>query len=120
MQHNISTSQRNSTTNFNASYSEDGCIKCSFSDDSASSCVVVAFNKSQTISKLGITYIDVFQFMKKGTEAYGCIEKHAEELNIIVFTFNKQMRSISGSGLVIKSVQQYQGEILNSSEFKCK
>jgi hypothetical protein len=55
----------------------DNCInvKCTFVDESTSSCVFIAINKSQASSEYGILYIHTFSFERpeNGSTASGCI-----------------------------------------------
>ena len=68
----------NSTLIVEASQNSVGnCIdvKCTFMDESGSSCVFIVTNKSQASSEYGILYIDAFAFERpvKGNTVGGCI-----------------------------------------------
>lgn len=80
----------------------DGCIHCSFLDDSASSCVVIASDKSQIHSNNGITSIEIFNIASEGDRAYHCIDKSISDFNFIVFPFDKIQSRISGIGVRIE------------------
>ena len=99
----------NSTPNIHASYEGDpGCVRCTFLDDSASSCLVIASNKSQSSSTKGITDIDIFNFSKIDGEAYAydCINRSASDLNVVVFAYDKELARITGSGVIVESLME--------------
>ena len=94
----------NMNPDFSASLDSNGCVQCSFSDESFTSlrsCVVIASNKTQIKSSSGITNIDVFELMREGKTASGCINRSIEDFNIFAFTFTEGMPSISGPGVTV-------------------
>ena len=75
----------------------DNCInvKCTFMDESASSCVFIVTNKSQASSEYGILYIDVFAFERpeNSNTTGGCIRTmNVNESYIDVLSISEEIR----------------------------
>ena len=68
-------------------------VKCIFMDESATACAFIVVEKSQTSSEYGILYIDVYNFVRNGDTAEGCLPKmNITDFYIDVLGISEQRR----------------------------